>query len=87
MSKCLGPAETAAGRGGWGTSDLKRNLIHSAKDDNMQRKACGMQIDAYKRFQMKKHILPLVTSKEVEKVKKCDCSPSKEAKKGEGGVR
>ena len=30
---------------------------------------------------------PLVSPKEVEKVKKSDRSPSKEAKKGEGGGR
>ena len=36
---------------------------------------------------MKRHIIPLVSPKEVEKVKKSDRSPSKEAKKGEGGVR
>ena len=31
--------------------------------------------------------LPLVSPEEVEKVKEGDCSPSKEAKEGEGGIR
>ena len=33
LSKCLGPSWAAAGRGGWGASDLKKSSINVAKQD------------------------------------------------------